>query len=267
MSAKQPLILMGMLGGAALAVWGVFMVFTGLAASEFIPGEDVYTRDIYVVIDQTYSMQEDQRMEAKDILLDEVLSVLGPGDRISCYQIASDFQESRDRVFVSSRRVPKIPVNVPGISKSELPEPIQQNLTESWQRLARERDRWTSRLNSLQPQRGGYSDYLGTVNEIGRRITNDSDPNLAAEKWLLLIGYLKHEPILAKAPTPKREEKRRYANVNVQLVYPGGVHSTQEQQRIETFWREYFAARGNKRIEISSYDGFIGRFPEVQVVR
>ncbi|MEL6821086.1 MAG: hypothetical protein AAFP70_04945, partial [Calditrichota bacterium] len=64
MSAKQPLILMGMLGGAALAVWGVFMVFTGLAASEFIPGEDVYTRDIYVVIDQTYSMQEDQRMEA-----------------------------------------------------------------------------------------------------------------------------------------------------------------------------------------------------------
>jgi|GEM_PF-5433028 len=267
MSSKQPLILMGMLGGAALAVWGVFMVFTGLAASEFIPGEDVYTRDIYVVIDQTYSMQEGQRLEAKDILRDEVLSVLGPGDRISCYQIASDFQESRDRVFVSSRRVPKIPVNVPGTSKSDLPEALQQELSQRWQNYDRERDRWTSRLDGLQPQRGGYSDYLGTVEEIGRRITNDSDPNLAAEKWLLLIGDLKHEPVLGNPPAPKRHEKRRFANVNVQLVYPGGVHPAQEQQRIEAFWQEYFSARGNKRIEISSYDGFIGRFPEVELVR
>jgi len=267
MSAKQPLILIGMLGGAALAVWGVFLVFTGLATSEFLPGEDVYKRDIYVVIDQTYSMKEGQRLEAKDILRDEVLDVMGPGDRISCYRIASDFQESRDRVFISGRRLPKVPQNVPGMAKAELPESIQQQLTSRWQSYDQQRNVWISSLQSLDPQRGGYSDYLGTVNEIGRRITNDSDPNLASEKWLLLIGDLKHEPVLAAVPAPQKDEKRRYANVNVQLVYPGGIHDAQEQKRIEAFWRAYFAARGNKRIEISSYDGFIGRFPETRVVR
>lgn len=247
---------------AVAAVVGTFTAFVKLAKTEFIPGEELYLRDVYVVIDQTLSMQQGQRKEAKDILRDEVIHSLGLGDRIFCYRISSDFNESSDRIIASNRAQPKVPNNVAGISPEVLPNDLVHNLLERWNIFSGERDTWLQNLESLQIPHGRYSDYLGTLNEIGRRINDATNPNLAAEKWLIVIGDLRHEPVLSTPPPPERQDKRDFDGVNIQMVYPGGIHSQAEQNRIETFWKQYFSARSANQVTFTSFDGFTGRFPE-----
>lgn len=259
---KTLLILSALTIMAVAAVVGTFTAFVKLAKTEFIPGEEVYLRDVYVVIDQTLSMQQGQRKEAKDILRDEVIRSLGLGDRIYCYRISSDFNESSDRVIASNRSQPKVPGNVPGVSPEALPNDLVYTLLERWNVFSGERDTWLQNLETLQIPRGRYSDYLGTLNEIGRRINDTSNPNLAAEKWLIVIGDLKHEPVLNNPPPPERGDKRAFEGVNIQMVYPGGIHPRAEQSRIETFWKKYFSARGANQVTFTSFDGFTGRFPE-----
>lgn len=267
MSSKNKVfIILAVFAGLALAgISGVFAIFTSLAKSEFIPGDPQYLRDIYVVIDQTLSMGAGQRKEAKDVLQGEVLDVLGPGDRVSCYRISSNFNESADRVFAASRRLPKVPENVPGVSPEVLPDDLLQQLRNGWQTFSIERNNWISRMNSVSPPGGNFSDYLGALTAISERINDRADPNLAAEKWLLVIGDLKHEPVFSQPPAPRQDEKRRFARVNIYLIYPGGIHDTEEQQRIENGWRKYFTARGASKVNFISFDGFVGRFPETRV--
>lgn len=264
---KTLLILSTMTVMAVAAVVGTFTAFVKLAETEFIPGEEVYLRDLYVVIDQTLSMQQGQRKEAKDILRDEVIHSLGLGDRIFCYRVSSDFNESSDRVIASHRSQPKVPSNVAGISPEVLPNDLVNVLIDRWNLFSGERDIWLQNLEALQIPRGQYSDYLGTLNEIGRRINDISNPNLAAEKWLIVIGDLKHEPILNSPPPPDREGKHAFGGINIQMVYPGGIHVQEEQSRIETFWKKYFSARGASQVTFTSFDGFTGRFPENTVPR
>lgn len=265
-STKQTLmILFGFAAVALVGVGATFAIFIKLAETEFVAGKDIYLRDVYIVIDQTLSMAGGQRREAKDILKEEVLNVLGLGDRAFCYRIASDFKEQNDRVFNSPRSLPKVPENVPGASVAEFPEHLKSMLVARWMDFKSERDHWLENLEVVGAQGERYSDYLGTLEEIGRRINNSADPNLAQEKWLIIIGDLKHEPIMKEPPLPAREEKRSFAGVKVELVHPGGMFSPQEQQRIESFWRKYFSARGNQDIHFISYDGFIGRFPASKV--
>ena len=150
---------------------------------------------------------------------------------------------------------------LPQVAPAELPVPEKTELNRRWQQFSQERNSWENRLDNLDTPRGNYSDYLGTVTEISKRINNASDPNLAAEKWLVVIGDLKHEPILKQAPSPKGNQKRSFSDVNVFMVYPGGIHPKTEQERIEKFWRQYFTARGCRQVSFSSYDGFTGVFP------
>jgi hypothetical protein len=259
---KTLLILSTMTFAAAFAVVGTFTAFVKLAETQFIPGEEVYLRDIYVVIDQTLSMQLGQRKEAKDILRDEVIRSLGLGDRVFCYRISSDFRESSDRVFASKRHQPKVPDNLAGADPEALPAELVSSLIQRWQSFSLERDAWIQHLETLHPPRGNYSDYTGTLDEISRRISDAGDPNLAQEKWLLVIGDLKQEPVPGNPPAAGRHEKRAFSGVNIYMVYPGGIHSAAQQKEIETFWTKYFSTRGASRVNFMSFDGFTGRFPE-----
>lgn len=259
---KTLLILATMSVFAAIAVVGTFSAFVKLAEKEFIPGREVYLRDVYVVIDQTLSMEQGQRKEAKDVLREEVIRSLGLGDRIFCYRISSDFSESSDRVFASNRHQPKVPNNLSGVSPEALPGELTQSLLQRWTVFSGERDTWLQNLETLQIPRGQYSDYLGTLNEIARRVNDNSDPNLAGEKWLMVIGDLKHEPLLNTPPPADKGEKRAFNGVHVYMIYPGGIHSREDHKRIEAFWNEYFSERGSGPVNFLSFDAFSGRFPE-----
>lgn len=264
-SAKKALILLGgIVFIAIVGIGAVFAVFVKLAAVQFTPGAEIYLRDVYVVIDQTLSMAQGQRREARDMLKEEILREMGPGDRIFCYRIGSDFRESSDRVFASSRDLPKIYENVTAVAPADLPEAFKSDLRARWERFSLERAGWLERLDNLDAPPGNYSDYLGTLEEIARRINSAADPNLGREKWLIVLGDLKHEPVLAAPPVPGGNEKRQFDGVHIHMVYPGGIHQRAEQERIERFWKQFFAARGAKTINFISYDGFIGHFPRHQ---
>ena len=264
-SKKTVLILLGMAVVAIAGISAVFTIFVKLAETEFIPGEEIYLRDVYVIIDQTFSMGKGQRKEAKEILEEEIIRSMGLGDRISCYRIASNFTETKDRVFTSSRHLPKIYNNVEGVSADIFPGTLKSDLIRRWQIFSGERDNWLANLNNLDYPGGNYSDYLGTTDEIGRQVSGSSAANSPREKWLIVIGDLKHEPISKHPPAPQHEERRQFADVTVFMIYPGGIHTKKEQLRIETFWKEYFAARGNRKVNFISFDGFTGRFPENRI--
>lgn len=267
-SAKKTMIILGGVTFIALiGIGAVFMIFTKLATVEFVPGNEIYLRDVYVVIDQTLSMGQGERMEAREMLKTEILKGVGPGDRVSCYRIASNFKESNDRVFASTRYLPKVFENVTTVGSSELPAGVKADLVNRWRNYDREKDDWVEQLDNLNQPHGNYSDYLGVLAEVGRRINNSADPNLAGEKWLVMIGDLKHEPVSSDPPAPKGNEKRQYSGVHINLVYPGGLHPRAEQDRIERFWKKYFTARGGKAINFISYDGFTGRFPDTTIPR
>lgn len=261
-SAKKTLLILAAVGAlAAAAVVGTFTAFVKLAETPFNPGREVYLRDVYLIIDQTLSMERGQRKEAKDVLREEIIRSLGLGDRAFCYRISSDFTESGDRVFASNRRLPKAPENVPAAALAKLPPELKQALLERWDVFSAEREAWLERVEAVQAPGGKYSDYLGTLEAIARRINDPGDPHLAGEKWLIVIGDLKHEPVLAVPPPPLAHEKRAFAGVNIYLVEPGGIYSRNDQQTIETFWKQYFAARGANTVTFVSFDGFSGRFP------
>ncbi len=266
-TAKTLLILGGVMVAAAIGIGAVFTVFAKLAETEFVPGESVYLRDVYIVADQTLSMQHNQRREAKGIIREEILDVLGAGDRAFCYRIGDNFTESNDRVFGSSRRLPKVPVNLAGIDDQEMPDEMRSLLTEAHRNFDAERRQWKDRLELLASPSNRYSDYLGTISEIGRRINDAMDPNLARERSLIVVGDLKHEPVLDTPPPPTRDERRQFSNVRISMVYPGGMFSDVEQRQIEAFWKKYFAARGNQYIQFISFDGFVGRFPASRFVQ
>lgn len=258
---KTVLILLGMAVAAIVGVSAVFAVFIELAETEFVPGEEVYLRDVYVIIDQTLSMQQGQRKEAKEILEEEIIHSMGLGDRISCYRIASNFTETNDRVFTSTRYLPRIYNNVSGVSTEIFSDNLKSELLRRWNLFASERQGWLHNLNNIDHPRGIYSDYLGTLEEIGRRIGANNQQGQSQETWLVVIGDLKHEPVLRQPPAPQNGEKRQFADVNIFMIYPGGIHNKQEQIRIENFWKAYFAARGSREVNYISFDGFIGRFP------
>lgn len=258
---KNLLILSAIATVAAAAVVGTFTAFVKLAETPFNPGREVYLRDVYLVIDQTLSMERGQRKEAREVLRDEIIRSLGLGDRAFCYRISSDFTESGDRVFASNRRLPKVPENVPSAALIKLPREWKQALLERWEVFSAEREAWLQQVEALQAPGGKHSDYLGTLEAIARRINDPGDPHLAGEKWLIVIGDLKHEPLLAVPPPPLGHEKRAFAGVNIYLVEPGGIYSRNEQQSIENFWKQYFAARGANLVTFVSFDGFSGRFP------
>lgn len=265
-TAKKTMIILGGVTFIALVgIGAIFMIFTKLATVEFVPGNEIYTRDVYVVIDQTLSMGQGERLEAREMLKTEILKGVGPGDRVSCYRIASNFKESNDRVFSSTRYLPKVFENVANTSNSALPAGVKADLANRWQTYNREKNSWIERLDNLDQPGGNYSDYLGVLAEVGRRINNSADPNLARDKWLVMIGDLKHEPVPDEPPVAKGNEKRQYSGVSINLVYPGGLHPPVEQDRIERFWKKYFTARGGKAINFISYDGFTGRFPNTTV--
>ena len=260
-TAKTILILGGVVTAAAIAIGAIFMIFAKLAETEFVPGESVYLRDIYIVADQTLSMQHNQRREAKGIIQEEILDVLGAGDRAFCYRIGDNFTESNDRVFGSSRRLPKVPLNLVNLNSQEMPDDMKLLLAEAGRTFAQERRQWKDHLELLASPSNRYSDYLGTISEIGRRVNDVNDPNLARERTLIVVGDLKHEPVMDAPPPPTRDERRQFSNVRISMVYPGGMFSDAEQREIETFWKKYFAARGNQNIQFISFDGFVGRFP------
>ncbi|MCK6620774.1 MAG: hypothetical protein HUU32_08570 [Calditrichaceae bacterium] len=261
-SVKKTLLILTTVGAlAAVGVVGTFTAFVKLAETEFIPGREVYLRDVYLVIDQTLSMERGQRKEAKDVLRDEIIRSLGLGDRAFCYRISADFTETGDRVFASNRRLPKVPENVPSAPLEKLPPGLKGELLERWNAFSAERDAWLERVEAVQAPGGKYSDYLGTLEAIGRRINDPGDPHLAGEKWLIVIGDLKHEPAPAVSPPPAQHEKRAFAGVNIYLVEPGGIYAREDQQAIEAFWKKYFAARGGNAVAFVSFDGFSGRFP------
>ena len=265
-SAKKALILLsGIVFIAIAGIGAVFAVFVKLAEVQFTPGAEIYLRDVYVVIDQTLSMAQGQRREARDMLKEEILREMGPGDRIFCYRIGSDFRESSDRVFTSSRDLPKIYENITAVAPADLPEAFKSDLLVRWDRFSRERSGWIERLDNLDSPQGNYSDYLGTLEEIARRINSPADPNLGREKWLIVLGDLKHEPVLSSPPVPGGNEKHQFHEVHIHMVYPGGIHQRSEQERIERFWKQFFTARGAKTVNFISYDGFIGHFPRHQV--
>ena len=262
---KVVAILLGSMVFAAVVIYGVFSLFIQLSERDFIPGENVYLRDIYVIIDQTLSMADGQRQEARDVLRNEILSVMGPGDRIFCYRISSDYSESGDRVFSSSRHLPKVPMHVAGMPVKDLPDHWREEINRRWEHFESEKKNWEDRLENLQPPGGNYSDYLGTLDDIGRRISDQSDPNLAAERWLVMIGDLKHEPVMPAPPKPSPNQHRLYSGVTVQMVYPGGFHEPGEWDEIVRFWQRYFIDRGARQVQFSSFDAFVGRFPETVV--
>lgn len=265
---RRLIFLLKVLAVLLVAAGGIALVFyLPFLLGRVIPaGEDIYLRDVYLLVDQTRSLNEQERQAVKELVTREILPAAGVGDRIFCYRIGSRFDEIADRVFVSPRGIPKLPANVLDYPLKRFKPEVHQGLRESWQRFETEREKWHQALAALEPQDGRYSDYLGTLNVIGQRFNDQDDRNQAREQWLIMIGDLKHDSrdsrSLSQVQPSTSQEKRRFKQATVFLVYPGGTNTSQEQQELEIFWRRYFQNRGNRRIQIVSFDKFIGRFPK-----
>lgn len=247
-------------------------------------GKNIYTRQIYILIDITYSMEEIAPFleEAKELVKKHIFPVVnpqymdfypvGPGDQIFCYTINPlTFDEYSNLVFESN--LPPIPQNVLEWLKQEkkLPEEWKKDLSDRWEEVRNAIEDYREKVSNLQIIKGGFSAYLEAIEYISTRLRYLQIQNDMKEKFVIVIGDMEqwkpsdfyYQDPESKSfkylPTPIPEDQRIFHRVKVWLVYPAGVIQLQNRASlVHGFWKQYFIQRGckEKDIHIVPFGGF-----------
>ena len=239
--------------GAAL---GMFWKMANPPLAAVAPGEPIYIREVYILLDTTKSMSEDDIQAAKEIIKSRIFTNLGPGDRVFAYGIGTGFIEGRDRIF-GEKALPGVPRNVldPQLVKRVPPDAID----DAWSRVPESLLDWTRRLEAVNTKAEylRFSSYFAAFSYLQTRIESQKDRDVL-ERRLIVIGDLYQDP-LPKPFKPLQAtaaEQYAFSDIEVQLVFPYQAVRKRPLQpgELRQFWKDYFAQRGNNHVLITSFD-------------
>jgi hypothetical protein len=249
-------------GGALLAlalVLSALYLFWKLAnppIGPISPGDPVFVRDIYIILDATASMSESDINEAKEIIKSRIFPDLGPGDRVFCYGIGAGFDERRDRIF-GQKALPGAPVNLLDAKRAN--RVPADAVSKVWQEAPSVLQDWSQRLDSLRTGEEylKLSGYFDAFNYISERIKGPKDPQLQ-ERRLIVFGDLYQDPVPDpfQPPAPGPEEINAFSGLKVRLIYPykAGQRLPIQPAALQQFWQQYFSQRGNDKALITTFD-------------
>jgi len=203
------------------------------------PEQETYRRDIFLLIDQTPSNSKEEFAKLKNLSLRKIIQRLGPGDRLFCARIDTDFTEADDLVFEATGELPMLPQNYPNTEVDRWPERARLDLARRWELFEPIRANWTERITALEllPHTES-SDYFAAIRYLGELVAARGN---AEERWLIVLGDLKHEPQTDLEPlADDRATQRLFTGVKVRLVSPYGTNTDQEQEILEASWKKLF---------------------------
>jgi hypothetical protein len=245
---------------------GVLWLFYKISRTPPAPDMPVFARDIFVFLDTTESPNHAGNaqwfQDAKDLIVRKILPDIGPGDRIFCYTIATDFVESRNRIFLGV--MPQVPESLvaehPSIPGTVAPEEIAKLWEPVERALSPTGDGWPLKVGAVRQQKGGFSDYIGAFSYVVDRLES-VERGSATENYLIVLGDLRHEPVPVpfEPPDPTEQDKLVFKGIHIKLITPfidATVRNPKQpsRQKVQTFWSTYFADRGNHGVEFLHLD-------------
>jgi len=239
--------------GAALGLFWK-LAHPSLAAVE--PGEPVYIRDIYILLDSTKSMSPANIAAAKDIIKSRIFPNLGPGDRVFAYGIGAGFIESRDRIF-GEKALPGVPENL--LNQQLVGRIPPEVIDDVWRQVPEGVEDWTRRLDDVNTKAEylRLSSYFAAFSYLKTRLEAPKDHSLR-ERRLIVIGDLYQDPLPKpfKPPAATPAERNAFSDIEVQLIFPYQADKKEPLQpdQLKQFWKDYFAQRGNDHVLVTSFD-------------
>ncbi len=229
------------------------------------PEGETYRRDIFLLIDQTPSISEEEFGLLKDLALKKIIKHLGPGDRLSCFSVDVEFTEADDLIFEAAGELPKLPDNYPVEETDPWPERARLDLARRWASFEPIRADWVEKITALEllpPTKS--SDYFPAIEYLGGLMTTRCK---AAECWLIVLGDLKHEPLSdLESMADDLATPSLFTGVKARLVSPYGTNSDAEQKKIEGAWEKFFPHPDDQDHLFNSLVGFSG-LPETSAPR
>lgn len=241
------------------------------------PGQVIYIRDIYVILDTTASMKGGKKGEekggdidaAKKIITSRIFPNVGPGDRVFCYGIGDGFKESRDRIF-GQKALPGVPEN---LLDKKLAGRVPPEVTAgTWQEVSVTIDDWSKSLDQVNTNAAylKLSSYYDAFAYIADRIRAQKDTPLR-ERLLIVIGDLYQDPITKpfQPPEPTPQDKSAFDGTEVRLIYSyqSGKKWPLQPAELEQFWQKYFTQRGSAQVLITTFDDPTPPLPQSPVPR
>jgi len=221
----------------------------------------VYERRVVILIDPTRSMRENRLPEALEIIRDNVLPWLGPGDEVFCFYVGPDFSDSRNRVWRA--QLPPVPENAPSVLRAR-PRNAQESrrrqdligeLTRLWEDSDTLKQEWTAKLTGVRPPREPHTDYLSALDYVAKLIQGSVVENTV----LIIVGDLIQEPPPTPAAVQSSGTPNGFEGVGVRLVYPHD--SDRDWDAVLGFWHQYFVDRGAAESVTRTFGEFPSRRP------
>jgi hypothetical protein len=224
------------------------------------PDPLVFARDVYIFLDVTQSLNHDGQArafeDAKDNIVRKELPNIGPGDRVFCYIIATDFPESQNRVFDGP--APLEPVREswlsPPSSRVNSGRVSAQALEKLWQpvdlALNPMGGGWPLKVGALKQQERGHSNYIAAFNYAAERLLSP-ERTPVRERYVIVFGDLVQDPFPDPFVPPDPTEPMRVAfkdcHVELAISYldTTGPLKLPSRDKVRQFWQLYFTDRGN----------------------
>jgi hypothetical protein len=241
--------------------WRVWIIMTPPPA--VLTENLVSARELILLIDITKSLNDGKRTDTfkqmKDYAVNRVLPNIGPGDKVSCYTVATTFTESVNRVF--EKALPLVPEPLlsaaprqrdgrPPIDVARLWVPVERALSPTG-------DGWALSINAVRQEQHGHTDYLGAFQYLIERLNSPEHRKAFSETFVLVLGDLIQDPMPKPFEPPPAAETERlaFSGVRVALVVPyrsKEAPRTKGREEVRDYWQKWFAGRGANNLQFAT---------------
>jgi hypothetical protein len=238
----------------------------------------VNARELILLIDITKSLndggQADTFQDMKRYAVNKVLPNVGPGDRVSCYTIATTFVEAKNRVF--EKELPPVPEWLlsdasphretrPVIDFAGLWAPVERALSPTG-------DGWALKISTLNQEQRGHTDYLGAFRYLSDRLNSPEHRKTVSHTFVLVLGDLLQDPTPDPFEPPLANETERlaFSGVHIALVVPfrsKEAPGVKNREEVQAYWNNWFTNRGATTLQFATLDTTPLPFPESFVPR
>lgn len=241
--------------------WRVWIIMTPPPA--VLIENMVSVRELILLIDITKSLnvgeQTDTFKQTKEYAVNRVLPNIGPGDKVSCYTVATTFNESVNRVFektlplIPDLLLLPVPRNMDGgaaIDMNKLWQPVERALSPTG-------DGWVLSINALRQEQHGHTDYLGAFQYLIERLNSPEHRKTFRETFVVVLGDLVQDPMPKpfEPPPPSEAERLAFGGVRVVLVIPyrsKEVPAAKSREEVRDYWQKWFADRGANKLQFAT---------------
>lgn len=234
------------------------------ARNKFEPGNEIYHRDIILLLDATGSVNsgDTERFDGlKSKIKSYLLPNLGLGDRIRVFKIDSDFDEIGNSIFESTS-LPKVPRNAIKENLERFDIALKKALLEDTEEFNKKTIMLEDSINNvkLKHNKSNYYEALRTAGEI----LTASKSKL---KQIVIFGDLINDPWQKTPPAITQEEAKLFEGIKILIVYPTGVHKVNAKTKSEVInhWEKYFDERRGKDRKIIPLSVFEDYFNANQI--